>query len=141
MAFQLDISASELIKKIYRQVKEDLYFNIVKMLMNMENELLLKKGIDQQLSGLILETFASGCSKYQGITGGKGFLTSSFSTDLTLVGIGAPTHIFLPDIAGILKTRCVIPQNAEVANAVGAITGNVMAEARITINRCPIQWE
>jgi hypothetical protein len=133
MAFQLSIEVSELTLKVYRRVKENLYFNIVKMLLNNEYEMMLKNGVDDQLSELITETFLSGCSKYEGKTSGKGFITSAFSTDLTLVGIGAPTHIFLPDIAGIMKTKCVIPQNAGVANAVGAITGNVIAEARVTI--------
>lgn len=60
-------------------------------------------------------------------------MTCSFTTDATLVGIGAPIHLFLPDVARVMKTRCVIPEHAGVANAVGAITGNVVAESRIII--------
>jgi len=56
-----------------------------------------------------------------------------FPTSATLVGIGAPIHIFLPDIARMLDTTCIIPENASVANAIGAITGNVMVEESVII--------
>ena len=50
-----------------------------------------------------------------------------------LVGIGAPIHIFLPDVAKALGTRCVIPENAGVANALGAVLGNINATCEIVI--------
>jgi N-methylhydantoinase A/oxoprolinase/acetone carboxylase beta subunit len=53
--------------------------------------------------------------------------------NLPLIGIGAPTHIFLPPVAEKLGTRCIISENAGVANAVGAITGSILAEETIVI--------
>ena len=50
-----------------------------------------------------------------------------------MVGIGAPIHIFLPDIAKALGTRCVIPPDAGVANAIGAVVGNIKATCDIEI--------
>ncbi len=50
---------------------------------------------------------------------------------LPIVGIGAPAHIFIPRVAEKLHAPCVIPPDAAVANAVGAITGSVLAEERV----------
>lgn len=56
-------------------------------------------------------------------------LTASYP----LVGIGAPTAALLPKAAERLHTRCILPEDYQVANAVGAITGSVMVEELITI--------
>ena len=50
-----------------------------------------------------------------------------------LIAIGAPVKSFLPQVAEQLGTRLVIPEHAEVANAVGAATGRVMEQIRILI--------
>ncbi len=51
-----------------------------------------------------------------------------------LVGIGAPASTYFPDVAERLNTTLVVPPNADVANAVGAVVGCVMfrAHAHIT---------
>ena len=49
------------------------------------------------------------------------------------MGIGAPIHIFLPDVARALGAECIIPPNAGVANAVGAVVGNISAEAEVEL--------
>jgi hypothetical protein len=56
-----------------------------------------------------------------------------FCTDFTLLGIGAPIHIFLPDVAKALGTTAVIPDHSQVANALGAIVGNVVATHSVAI--------
>lgn len=55
------------------------------------------------------------------------------STPLPIIGIGAPTHIFLEPVAEVLGTRAVYPQDAGVANAVGAITGSILGEETVLI--------
>ena len=50
-----------------------------------------------------------------------------------VVGIGAPIHFFLPRAAGALGTEAVLPENADVANAIGAITSNVVIKRRLRI--------
>jgi N-methylhydantoinase A/oxoprolinase/acetone carboxylase beta subunit len=42
-----------------------------------------------------------------------------------VIGIGAPVRYFLPRAAVPLKARAVIPEHADVANAIGAITSHV----------------
>jgi DNA-directed RNA polymerase subunit F len=50
-----------------------------------------------------------------------------------VVGIGAPIHFFLPRAAKALGTESVLPENADVANAVGAITSNVVVKRQLRI--------
>ena len=51
-----------------------------------------------------------------------------------LVGIGAPVHFFLPQAAKMLGTEAIIPPNADVANAIGAITSSVCVRRQVTIS-------
>jgi N-methylhydantoinase A/oxoprolinase/acetone carboxylase beta subunit len=60
-------------------------------------------------------------------------IRSSFSTSLPLIGIGAPTHVYLSNVAAAFGTTAIIPENAGVANAVGAITGSVVGEERVLV--------
>ena len=50
-----------------------------------------------------------------------------------VVGIGAPIHFFLPRAAKALGAEVVLPQDADVANAIGAITSNVVVKRRVRI--------
>lgn len=50
-----------------------------------------------------------------------------------LVAIGAPVEAYMPRVADQLSTELVIPPHAEVANAVGAVTGSVVQQIRVTI--------
>ena len=50
-----------------------------------------------------------------------------------LVAIGAPVEAYMPRASEQLNTELVIPAHAEVANAVGAVTGSVVQQIRVTI--------
>jgi N-methylhydantoinase A/oxoprolinase/acetone carboxylase beta subunit len=50
-----------------------------------------------------------------------------------LVAVGAPVEAYMPRVAQQLNTELVIPSHAEVANAVGAVTGSVLQQIRVTI--------
>jgi hypothetical protein len=56
------------------------------------------------------------------------YLESTIHLDLPLVGIGAPAGIFLPPVADLLGIELVLPPHYEVANAVGAVAGNLVVE-------------
>ena len=51
-----------------------------------------------------------------------------------LVAIGAPVGAYMPEAARRLHTELVIPPHAEVANAVGAVSGSVVVRQRVLIN-------
>lgn len=51
-----------------------------------------------------------------------------------LVAIGAPVAAYMPEVARRLHTTLVIPTHAEVANAVGAVSGSVIIRRQVLIN-------
>jgi N-methylhydantoinase A/oxoprolinase/acetone carboxylase beta subunit len=60
-------------------------------------------------------------------------LSCQMSLRQPLVAIGAPVEAYMPRAARQLNTELVIPPHAEVANAVGAVTGSVVQQVRVTI--------
>ncbi|MCC3305018.1 hydantoinase/oxoprolinase family protein [Sneathiella sp. HT1-7] len=48
---------------------------------------------------------------------------------LPVIGLGASAHIYYPDVATQLGTIAIIPDHAAVANAVGAVVGQVRTSA------------
>ncbi len=62
-------------------------------------------------------------------------LSCQISLRHPLVAIGAPVEAYMPRTARQLNTDLVIPPYAEVANAVGAVTGSVVQQIRVTIQR------
>ena len=63
----------------------------------------------------------------------ENLLGIGFSTYFSLVGIGAPIHIFLPEVAKALGTKHIIPEYASVTNALGAVIGNIYTVSEIEI--------
>ena len=53
---------------------------------------------------------------------------------LPVIGLGASAHIYYPEVAARLKTKAVIPDHAAVANAVGAVVGQVRMSAHASIS-------
>ena len=113
---------------IYEAVRKKLYENIVRVLLTEKHPHLLSDGLDSQLRFLISRGWqdrkASGTSVF----------SISMTTPAALVGIGAPTHLFLPEVADALGTRCIIPEHAEAANAVGAAIADISASAHVQIS-------
>jgi N-methylhydantoinase A/oxoprolinase/acetone carboxylase beta subunit len=50
-----------------------------------------------------------------------------------VIGIGAPIHFFLPEAVVPLKTEAIIPKDADVANAIGAITSQISIRKQLGI--------
>ncbi|MEL7564629.1 MAG: hydantoinase/oxoprolinase family protein [Dehalobacterium sp.] len=63
----------------------------------------------------------------------KQVLKCSFQIDMPIVGIGAPVEAWLPEVAEKMHTQLVIPEHAEVANAIGAATGKIMETIKVLI--------
>lgn len=51
-----------------------------------------------------------------------------------LIGLGAPAANFYPAIGKLLNTNVVIPEHADVANAIGAAVGKVRLSRRVTVS-------
>ena len=66
---------------------------------------------------------------------GDGIFSVSFDDDCPLVAVGAPAGAFFPDAASALSLPLVVPPNAGVAGAVGAVASRVVQRARVTVTQ------
>jgi N-methylhydantoinase A/oxoprolinase/acetone carboxylase beta subunit len=115
--------------EVYDRVKKKLYCSLTRILLMDRYPKLREEGLGPQLERIIAQ-------RWEELKGGKalpGYFDADFTTTAALVGIGAPLHIFLPDVARALGAECIIPPNAGVANAVGAVVGNISAEAEVEL--------
>jgi N-methylhydantoinase A/oxoprolinase/acetone carboxylase beta subunit len=60
-------------------------------------------------------------------------LETRFRLRRPMIGIGAPAGIFLKDVAHALQTDLILPKHFDVANAVGAVAGSVMASEEVLV--------
>jgi hypothetical protein len=116
--------------KVYDEVKKKLYCNIVRILLEDRNPMYRKNGLGANLEHLIFESYEIAKSSKKQL---NLFLGSFFTTSASLIGIGAPIHVFLPEVAELLGTKCIIPKYAGVANALGAVIGNISAASTVEI--------
>ena len=119
----LRIEESALLEKVQRMVTLRLYCNLVRILLE-NGHPAYKDGVPDALMEYVKHTYDG--EKFDGIH-------DCFHTDLAFVGVGAPTHVFLPEVAKKLGAKCVLPENAAVANALGTLAGRVSATKRAEI--------
>jgi N-methylhydantoinase A/oxoprolinase/acetone carboxylase beta subunit len=50
-----------------------------------------------------------------------------------IIGIGAPVHLFLAEAASLLGAEAILPEHADVANAIGAVTSRVRVRRQVKI--------
>ena len=122
LARRLNKDMESFIQEVNHMIKQKLYISIVRMLLELEEPYLFTKENQAELDQIISKGFGKGT-----------YISLGFKTSFSLIGIGAPIHIYLPDVAAALNTKCIIPEKAAVANAVGAITGNIMVEERVIV--------
>ncbi|MEM7684951.1 MAG: hydantoinase/oxoprolinase family protein [Pseudomonadota bacterium] len=67
--------------------------------------------------------------------GHSGAARISLGLALPLVGLGASASAYYPDIAAMLGTKSVVPEDADVANAVGAVVGRVRLIREVTVTQ------
>ena len=114
--------------EVYELVEEKMYENIVSICLERSYEREFKEGISEQTGFLIKQAWKNRN------TGTKaGLLAGAYATEYTLIGIGAPTHLFLPEVAKALGAPYILPENAEVANAIGALKAELAATVEIHI--------
>lgn len=67
------------------------------------------------------------------LAGGSKDYTVSVTLHSPVVGLGAPVSYFLPKAAGLMNAKVIIPPDADVANAIGAITSRVSISKQVRI--------
>ena len=60
-----------------------------------------------------------------GLSGHRGLLAVDLRLNLPVVGLGASAHSYYPTVGARLGTKMVLPEHAEVANAIGAVVGQI----------------
>lgn len=128
LAACMQMTAEELCDRVYDMVKEKLFTNLARILLEQQFSWVRREGLDVQLKQLIHESwrqYADGSS--------SGGLFPLFHTDFVFIGIGGPIHIFLEDVAKAFGTRAIIPEHAAVANAIGAAVCQVAFTTTVRI--------
>lgn len=111
----------EMMEWSYNEIKRKLYYNIVSVLLK-DKYPFLRDGIGD-IGKLIDEAWKNERST----------IAIDFTPDLDLVGVGAPIHVFLYDVAERLGMKCIIPEHSDVVNAAGAATGRIRAKCTVDI--------
>ena len=62
-----------------------------------------------------------------------GVVQFALSLDRPLIGLGASAHVYYPAIAAMLNAESVIPPDAGVANAIGAVAGEISQTVIVTV--------
>ncbi len=155
-----DMSPEALATHVYDLIGRKLYVHLVRLLLETSDPWYRKHGLGNGLERLIESTWDAARNrqdenddsdegrtspvdrltewkKARGKQADSIGLTRLLQVDLrvpaALVGIGAPTHLFLPEVARVLGAVCILPEHAQVANAVGAIVSQVSAEAVVSV--------
>lgn len=67
------------------------------------------------------------------LSGKDGVVRFELSLDRPLVGLGASAPVYYQEIAEMLSTAASIPRDSDVANAVGAVVGQVQMSAEVLV--------
>ena len=83
-------------------------------------------GVDFTMDNPLVQAVTSGENKLND-------LSIRFTPNIPIVAVGGPAQVFYSDVGKRLNSDCVIPENADVANAIGAAIGQIKIRAVIEI--------
>lgn len=121
-------SMQEFCAEVYDMVKHRLFSNVARVFIESRYPQIFKGGMGDELKAFIEHKWRTRNAPDKG-----DFFSLDMNVGATLIGIGAPTHIFLPDVAKALGTKCVLSEHFEVANAVGAVVADVNARVSVEV--------
>ncbi|USG59862.1 hydantoinase/oxoprolinase family protein [Sneathiella marina] len=106
---------------------------VIDALVKKSDETLLAAALegDPYLSPKLSETLLAGSTRADP----NPFVDVKVNFKLPIIGLGASAHVYYPDIAAQLNTTALIPANAGVANAIGAVVGQVRVSVDATISK------
>ena len=118
-------TAGEIPDAIYKMVIRRMYCNLARILLEQkypkQKRLLRQEGVRTLIESTFEEAYAGRKPEW---------MDFQIRTDLPIIGVGAPVHIFLPKVAELLGTRAVIGNYAPVANALGAIASRIVTSVQ-----------
>ena len=115
--------------EVYDAVEERMYCNLVHVLLRQRFPGTFDGAPDPQTEFLIRRSWQERDS------GTNVFVSQLFRTGMTLVGVGAPIHLFLPEVARALGAPCILPEHHDVANAIGALQAQLNATVRVEVSQ------
>lgn len=147
----LGMEPEETSRAIYERVCHRLYCNIARILLwDWYPELQRPKDgsvLENLVEGLYQEAVdrRAGGKNWAGKGGshGKqayipaGFLNLELLCDVPLIGVGGPIGVFIQKVADLLGTTALAGEHSDVANALGAIVGNVEVGVSMEIRPNP----
>ncbi|MGF6376195.1 N-methylhydantoinase A/oxoprolinase/acetone carboxylase beta subunit [Clostridiales Family XIII bacterium PM5-7] len=122
---------AELCTEIYEMVKERLYHHLVRIFMKHEMGDALTEE-DQMSLGKVVDYVFQAKRKNMS----HSHLYPQFKAATGFIGIGAPTSIFMKDVADLLEVDGDFPDYGKVANAIGAAVGSISTEYIVRIEPC-----
>jgi len=105
---------------------------VIAALINISSETLLEVGFQEDgygASGLSAHTLAQAALDRR-----AGLIEMTLRFRQPIIGLGASAPVYYPAVAERLGSEAVIPEHADVANAVGAVVGRIRAVATALIS-------
>ena len=115
--------------EVYDAVEERMYCNLVHVLLRQRFPGTFEGTLEPQTEYMIHRCWKERDSAV------NVFISQLFRTGMTLVGVGAPIHLFLPEVARALGAACILPEHHDVANAIGALQAQLNAAVRVEISQ------
>ncbi|MEW5814994.1 MAG: DUF1638 domain-containing protein [Spirochaetota bacterium] len=116
------LDSDEFIEKVMQEITNKLIVELVKKQLDLGGE--FEGSGSCSVCKSIMENI---------ILGGNEKLKVSATFNYPIIGLGAPVMHFLLPLAELLDAELIIPQHADVANAVGAVTSFVNVHKRVHI--------
>jgi N-methylhydantoinase A/oxoprolinase/acetone carboxylase beta subunit len=118
-------NSAEIINELMREVTRRFALVVLKRQLDEEVN---PEGLDDcEVCGAVIRTMMG--------DGGRGY-DIRLKLHNPVIGIGTPVHHFLPAAAAMLGAEHILSDHADVANAVGAITSQVLVRRRVEIRAC-----
>ena len=131
VAMNLDVRPEKVPDMVYEMVIRKMYKNLGAFIL--DQQFPGRNGyFDPSRTGELLDTcYELACIRYregrEAVEKAYDAAVMDLKTTLPLVGIGAPVHVFLPEVAKLFGTRAVLSEYSHVANALGAAAGHRVA--------------
>ncbi|SFA72792.1 N-methylhydantoinase A/oxoprolinase/acetone carboxylase, beta subunit [Acetitomaculum ruminis DSM 5522] len=122
------LNCDEIAELSYKMVMKKLYVNISRALLEAEDKYFRRNGVDEGTIHYLEKSFDDNYENEN-----KTFFKDTINLNCDIIGIGAPIKIFLPKVCQLLNAKLYIPEHYEVANALGAINGNIIVNETIEI--------
>ena len=123
LTMQTRMGRDRIVQKIYDMV----IFRLYKNLLHLELEHELGKDYKEEDKATV-EKLAMNVLKHYRTGAAQEYVSLKTLSCFSLIGVGAPTGIFIKDTAYLMGTESSVSEYSKVANAVGAAAGDIITE-------------